>query len=165
MNRPLKRTQLSILVEVPSYALENPPRKGDRLTTSAGIAMVTHIDQAGNETVIWADYGSGIPQPHVSEGILSVSPPEQLPRSRRHIPKGKACGWIEERQGNKARKKASVSHYYKWDDAEGRGSRYIPAGKVEQVKEMVYERCCSVAEVLELLNQGGDRHDRYSSQP
>jgi hypothetical protein len=125
----------------------------DRLLTTSGIATVSHIDQAGNEQIFWADYGSGIPQPHVSEGILSVSPPEQkLARSRRHTPKGKACGWIEERQGNKARKKASVSHYYKWDDAEGRGSRYIPAGKVEQVKEMVYGESRSVAEVLGFLN-------------
>jgi hypothetical protein len=144
---------------VPTYELDFPPRAGDRLLTTSGIATVTHIDQAGNEQVFWADYGSGIPQPHVSEGILSVSPspsesspPEQkLARSRRHTPKGKACGWIEERQGNKARKKASVSHYYKWDDAEGRGSRYIPAGKVERVREMVYGESRSVAEVLEVL--------------
>jgi hypothetical protein len=133
----LKGRQLS-LIDVPTYELENPPRKGDRLLTTSGIATVTHIDQAGNEQIFWADYGSGISQPHVSEGILLVSPPEQkLARSRRHIPKGKACGWIEERRGNKARKKASVSHYYKWDDVEGRGSRYIPAGKVERVREFM----------------------------
>jgi hypothetical protein len=159
---PLRANQRVILSEVPIYELDFPPRAGDRLTTSAGIATVTHIEQAGKEQVIWADYGSGISQPHVSEGILSVSPslsesspPEQkLARSRRHTPKGKACGWIEERQGNKARKKASVSYYYKWDDAEGRGSRYIPAGKVEQVREMVYGQCCGVAEVLQFLNGG-----------
>jgi hypothetical protein len=75
------------------------------------------------------------------------------PRSRRHTPKGKACGWIEERQGNKSRKKASVSFYYKWDDAEGRGSRYIPAGKVQEVTAMVYERCCSVWLVLKFLDE------------
>jgi hypothetical protein len=157
-----------ILSDVPVYELEFPPRAGDRLLTTSGIATVTHIDQAGNEQIFWADYGSGIPQPHVSEGILSVSPspsesspPEQkLARplrylrssARRHTPKGKACGWIEERQGNKARKKASVSFYYKWDDAEGRGSRYIPAGKVERVKEMVYGESRSVVEVLGFLN-------------
>jgi hypothetical protein len=152
----LRGTQLSFSIDVPTYELENPPRKGDRIQTTAGIAVVSHIDQAGNEQIFWADYGSGIPQPHVSEGILSVSPPEQLPRSRRHIPKGKACGWIEERQGNKARKKASVSYYYKWDDAEGRGSRYIPAGKVERVREMVYGESRTMAEVLNFLN-GDDR--------
>jgi hypothetical protein len=149
----LRGTQLSLTVKVPTYELENPPRKGDRLTTTSGIATVTHIDQAGSEAVIWADYGSGISQPHVSEGIMAVSPPERSPRSRRHTPKGKACGWIEERQGNKARKKASVSHYYKWDDVEGRGSRYIPAGKVARVREMVYGESRSVAEVLEVLGR------------
>jgi hypothetical protein len=148
---PLRGTQLSLTVNVPTYELENPPRKGDRLTTSAGVATVTHIDQAGKEQVIWADYGSGISQPHVSEGIMAVSPPERSPRSRRHTPKGKASGWIEERQGNKARKKASVSHYYKWDDVEGRGSRYIPAGKVERVRGMVYGERSSVVEVLGFL--------------
>jgi hypothetical protein len=157
----LRANQRVILSDVLVYELEFPPRAGDRLLTISGIATVTHIDQAGNEQIFWADYGSGIPQPHVSEGILSVSPspsesspPEQkLARSRRHTPKGKACGWIEERQGNKARKKASVSFYYKWDDAEGRGSRYIPAGKVEQVREMVYGESRSVGEVLGFLGE------------
>jgi hypothetical protein len=148
---PLRANQRVVLSDVPVYELEFPPRAGDRLVTTSGIATVTHIDQAGNEQVFWADYGSGIPQPHVSEGILSVSPPEQSPRSRRHTPKGKACGWIEERQGNKARKKASVSFYYKWDDAKGRGSRYIPAGKVDRVREMVYGESRDVAEVLNFL--------------
>jgi hypothetical protein len=87
----------------------------------------------------------------ISEGILSVSPPERSPPIAAAHPKGKACGWIEERQGNKARKKASVSYYYKWDDAEGRGSRYIPAGKVERVREMVYEERRSVGDVLRVL--------------
>jgi len=50
---------------------------------------------------------------------------------RRHTPKGKACGWIEERVVNKKREKPSVSYYHKWDDAEGSRSRYIPPGKVE----------------------------------
>jgi hypothetical protein len=150
----LRGTQLAFSIDVPSYELENPPRRGDRVLTSAGTATVTHTVLVGREQVIWADYGSGISQPHVSEGILSVSPPEQPRRIRRHTPKGKASGWIEERQGNKARKKVSVSHYYKWDDAEGRGSRYIPAGKVERVRGMVYEQCCGVAEVLQFLNEG-----------
>jgi hypothetical protein len=157
---PLRANQRVILSDVPVYELENPPRRGDRLLTTSGIATVTHIDQAGNEQVFWADYGSGIPQPHVSEGILSVSPspsesspPEQkLARLRRHTPKGKACGWIEERVGNKNRGKPSISFYYKWDDAEGRGSRYVPAGKVERVREMVYGESRSVADVLGFLN-------------
>jgi hypothetical protein len=148
----LRGTQLAFSIDVPSYELENPPRRGDRLLTSAGTATVTHTALVGREQVIWADYGSGISQPHVSEGILSVSPPEQPRRVRRHTPKGKASGWIEERIGNKSREKPSVSHYYKWDDVKCRGSRYIPAGKVERVKGMVYGECRSVAEVLGVLD-------------
>jgi len=156
----LQGKQLALVINVPIYELENPPRKGDRFTTTSGIATVTHIQLAGKEQVFWADYGSGIPQPHVSEGILSVlpSPPESSPleqkspgRSRRHTPKGKACGWIEERVGNKKREKPSVSFYYKWDNVEGRGSRYIPAGKVERVRGMIYGERRSVAEVLKFL--------------
>jgi hypothetical protein len=45
-----------ILSDVPVYELEFPPRAGDRLLTTSGIATVTHIDQAGNEQVFWADY-------------------------------------------------------------------------------------------------------------
>jgi hypothetical protein len=148
----LQANQRVILSDMPVYELEFPPRAGDRLTTSAGIATVTHIDQAGNEAVIWADYGSGISQPHVSEG-MAVSPPERSPRSRRHIPKGKACGSIEPRIGNRSRKKSSVSYFYKWEDAAGKHSRYIPSGKVQEVTAMVYERCCSVGQVLKFLSE------------
>lgn len=89
---PLRGRQLAIVLDVPTYELENPPRKGDRFTTTSGIATVTYIEQVGREKVFWADYGSGISQPRISEGILSVSPPEQSPspRTRRHTPKGKA---------------------------------------------------------------------------
>jgi hypothetical protein len=87
---------------------------------------------------------------------LAVSPPEQPRRTRRHIPKGKACGWIEQRWGNKNREKPSVSHYYKWDAAEGRGSRYIPAAKLPEVTALIYEQRRSVDEVLQFLSEGGD---------
>lgn len=153
----LQGRQLALVINVPIYELENPPRSGDRLTTSSGIATVTHIEQVGKEQVFWADYGSGIPQPHVSEGILSVSLPEQSPelspRTRRHTPKGKASGWIEERVGNKSRKKPSVSHIYKWEDAVGKHSLYIKAAKVARVMEMVYGERRSVGEVLEFLGK------------
>jgi hypothetical protein len=45
---------------------------GDTIHTSSGAATVTHTEQAGNETIVHADYGSGIEQPHVSEGIQST---------------------------------------------------------------------------------------------
>jgi hypothetical protein len=58
---------------------------------------------------------------------------------------GHASGWIEARQGNKKRKRPSISHYYCWDtrDKEGKPKRrklYIPAGKVATVQQMVTDR-------------------------
>jgi hypothetical protein len=47
---------------------------GDLITTSSGEAIVTGFAQAGQERIIFADYGSGISQPHVQESLLS---PEQ----------------------------------------------------------------------------------------
>jgi hypothetical protein len=149
----LRGTQLAFSIDVPSYELENPPRRGDRVLTSAGTATVTHTVLVGREQVIWADYGSGISQPHVSEGILSVSPPEQPRRIRRHTPKGKASGWIEERVGNKNRKTPSVSYLYKWEDSEGKHSLYIKAAKVERVRQMVYEQRQGIGEVLRFLSE------------
>jgi hypothetical protein len=155
-NVALRGSQLSfsidVPIDVPPYPLENPPRRGDRLTTSAGIATVTHIDQVGREQVIWADYGSGISQPHVSEGILSVSPPEQPRRVRRHTPKGKASGWIEERV---SRKKPSVSHYYCWDEPEKRSRVYVPVRLVATVRQMIDERA-GVDAMVKML-EGVDR--------
>jgi hypothetical protein len=156
-NVALRGSQLSFSIDVPMdvppYPLENPPRQGDRLTTSAGIATVTHIDQVGREQVIWADYGSGIPQPHVSEGILSVSPPEQPRRIRRHTPKGKASGWIEERVGNKSRKTPSVSYYYCWDEPEKRNRVYVPVRLMATVRQMVEERM-GVDAIVKMLERG-----------
>jgi hypothetical protein len=146
----LQGSQLSFLIEVPPYELANPPRVGDRIATTAGSATVTRIDQAGQESIFWADYGSGIPQPHASEAIQSTEPAPSPQRVRRHTPKGKASGWIETRNGNVKRKRPSVSHFYKWEDVEGRGSRYIPAGKVERVR-VVYGERRSVVEVLGFL--------------
>ncbi|MEO0405723.1 MAG: hypothetical protein AAF289_00070 [Cyanobacteria bacterium P01_A01_bin.135] len=211
---------------------------GNQITTRAGRAIVTEVQPAGQETIIFADYGSGIPQPHVAEGIDGVSsPPEQdyppfamgsrvqvasswleddigrqgtvkqpptawelagyekvlldgdaicryfqrgalvavpcsggnggqlslveaVPSelvaparqasSRRHVPKGQACGWIEERLGNKRRKNSSVSYYYCWDDGEGRHRKSIPVRKRSMVQQMWGERR-PVAGILAVL--------------
>jgi hypothetical protein len=156
----LQGRQLALVINVPIYELENPPRRGDRLLTSAGIAMVTGIEQVGREQVFWADYGSGIPQPHISEGILSVSPPEQSPqpspRTRRHTPKGKASGWIEERIGNKKRKNPSTSYYYCWDEPDKRNRVYVPVRLMAIVRQMVDQRL-GVDVIMKLLNEQGRR--------
>jgi hypothetical protein len=150
----LQGRQLALVINVPIYELENPPRRGDRLTTSAGIATVTSIEQVEKEQVFWADYGSGIPQPHISEGILSVSPPEQ--RTRRHTPKGKASGWIEERIGNRKRKNPSTSYYYCWDEPDKRNRVYVPVRLMATVRQMVDQRL-GVDVIMKLLNEQGRR--------
>jgi hypothetical protein len=146
---PLKGLQLSIVVEAPPYPLENPPRRGNRIITCSGTAIVTHTQKAGKADIIFADYGSGYAQPHVAESLLS--PPEQQQRTRRHSSKGKASGWIEERQGNKKRSKPSISYYYRWEDVTGKHSRYIPTRKLEQVQRMCELEGRTIAEILEVL--------------
>jgi hypothetical protein len=46
----------------------------------------------------------------------------------------------------------------KWEEIQGRGSRYIPAGKLQQVERMIYADRCSVSEVLQVL---ADKATRY----
>lgn len=150
---PLKGLQLSVLVEVLPYPLENPPRRGDRIVTHSGAATVTHLERAGLADVIFADYGNG-PQPHLPESLLF--PPERQQRTRRHSAKGKASGWIEQRQGNKKRSKPSISYYYRWEDATGKHSRYIPAGKLKQVRQMCEVERRTIAEILEILTKEGE---------
>lgn len=150
---PLRGEQLSLIIEVPAYPIANPAR-GEPITTASGRAIVTHTERVGQEQIIWADYGSGISQPHLSESLL---PPEQLvvfpssPRRRRHSLKGQASGWIEERVGNRKRKTPSLSYYYRWQDAFGRHSRYIPSRKLWRVQQMVEVERRSIEEVLEVL--------------
>jgi hypothetical protein len=69
------------------------------------------------------------------------NPPRLCPQpQRRYSPKGKATGWIEERQGNKKRKIPSTSYYYCWQDATGKHKRYIKASQVTRVHQMVAQR-------------------------
>jgi hypothetical protein len=84
-------------------------------------------------------------------------PPEQndldaAPRYRRHSPKGKACGWIEKREGNKQRKKPSLNYYYCWETPTSRQKLYIPVRKRWRIQQMVEEERRTIAEILEFLN-------------
>jgi hypothetical protein len=122
---------------------------GDIITTRSGRATVTHTEEAGLATIIFADYGSGYAQPHIEESLLL--PPEQVAQSppvgeaspsenrpqRRHSPKGQASGWIEERVGNRKRKTPNTSYYYCWQVGEQRSKRYIPARKVWRVQQAI----------------------------
>jgi hypothetical protein len=206
VSHPIRGEQLSLRIVLPDLPQANPA-PGEPISTASGQAIVTHTELAGQERIIWADYGSGIAQPHISEGLfppeqpLQVgdqvrvrrgccaglvstvtaiqpdlahsiqlepgkgryrpellerigSPPEPFPspeRSRRHSPKGQASGWIEERIGNRKRRNPSTSYYYRWQDESGRHSRYIPAGKLWRVQQMVEVEGKTIAEILEVL--------------
>jgi hypothetical protein len=89
------------------------------------------------------------------ELLLPVDCLEKLPtirrqQQRRYSPKGKASGWLEERQGNKKRKTPSTSYYYGWLDGDTCRKRYVPAGKLHRVHEMINQRK-PVSEILSFL--------------
>jgi hypothetical protein len=155
VRHPLRGEQLAFVIEVPTYPIANPAT-GEPITTASGNAIVTSTEWAGREQIIWADYGSGIAQPHISDSLFS---PEQMPQSlpppprpRRHSAKGAASGWIEERIGNRKRPTPSTSYYYRWQDETGRHTRYIPAGKLWRVQQLVEVEGKPIAAVLEVLN-------------
>jgi hypothetical protein len=86
---------------------------------------------------------------------------------RRHSPKGKAVGWLKERQGNIRRKKPSVSYFYCWDEPVQRDGQaeyqrhqvYVPVGAIARVQEMIAARE-PVAVVLGAIE--GAKHGRQS---
>ena len=66
---------------------------------------------------------------------------------RRHSPKGKAVGWLKERQGNTRRKKPTTSYFYCWDEPVQDGQAeyqrhqvYVPVRAIAQVQAMIAER-------------------------
>lgn len=120
-------------------------KPGDRVQF-AGVPGTIEVDQSG----VWIrEDGAG--RMLLNRGALKVL--EKLPPRRKPKAKGKrrpASGWIETREGNKQRKKPSVSHYYCFDQQGQRTRKYIPAAKVATVKQMVGNRR-PVAEILEAL--------------
>jgi hypothetical protein len=70
--------------------------------------------------------------------------------NRRYSPKGRATGWIEERQGNRKRKTPSTSYYYCWADPKGKHKLYIKASKVNRIHQMVNQRR-TTQEILDFL--------------
>jgi hypothetical protein len=77
---------------------------------------------------------------------------------RCHSPKGKAVGWLKERQVNTKRKKPSVSYFYCWDEPVKRDGQaeyqrhqvYVPVGAIARVQAMIAERQ-PVAVVLDAI--------------
>ena len=91
--------------------------------------------------------------------LVTPPPPDSTSKpERRHSPKGNACGWIEERQGNLKRKVPSTSYYYCWESPQGRKRVYIKARLVNTVHQMLENRR-SIREILQVLGKtDGDSH-------
>ena len=141
----LKGLQLALLPEVQPYWLENPGRPSPAPVRSGG--------------------GEGR-SPNSAQMALEL--PEAAPNActtgqggqRRHSPKGKAVGWLKERQGNTRRKKPTTSYFYCWDEPVQDGQAeyqrhqvYVPVGAIAQVQAMIAERQ-PVAVVLGVLTRG-----------
>lgn len=92
--------------------------------------------------------------------FLEKVPTIRRGQQRRYSPKGKASGWLEPRQGNKKRKTPSTSYYYGWLDGNTCRKRYVPAGKLHRVHEMINQRK-PVSEILAFLGveQAPANHD------
>ena len=92
--------------------------------------------------------------PEVAPNICIAAQPGQ----RRHSPKGKAVGWLKERQGNAKRKKPTTSYFYCWDEPVKRDGQaeyqrhqvYVPVGAIARVQAMIAERQ-PVAVVLDAI--------------
>lgn len=173
----LAGVQLSLLVEVVPYLIVNPPEL-KWITTRSGTATVTRIERVGSELVVWADYGSGIEQPHGDEDAAPVklvlmrqeaqsvseaipeTVPETVPEADPLAPKSQtqACGWIGWKETKRERKRRDPwicrQAWLYWEEAGGKKrSRYIPKAKLAAVQESVYELRRSVYETLELLEK------------
>lgn len=167
----LAGVQLSLLAEVVPYLIVNPPEL-KQITTRAGTAAVTRLEWVGSELVVWADYGSGIEQPHGDEDAAPVklvlmrqeaqSVTEAIPEADPLAPKSQtqACGWIGWKETKRERKRRDPwicrQAWLYWEEAGGKKrSRYIPKAKLAAVQESVYELRRSVYETLELLEKAG----------
>lgn len=97
----LKGMQLALLPKVKPYWLENPGRPQPEPLCSGG-------DEARSPSSAQMT----LDLPESTPNVCTIAQPSQ----RRHSPKGKAVGWIKERQGNAKRKKPTTSYFYCWDE-------------------------------------------------
>ncbi|WNZ24161.1 hypothetical protein HJG54_15715 [Leptolyngbya sp. NK1-12] len=159
----LKGMQLAFLGQVSPYLFGNPPLPGDLLATSSGEAVVTRLELLGLELLVWADYGSGIEQPHGREcatcnlKIVLGGPAEMGCASDSNF-ETKACGWIGWKQTKRERKKRAPwicrQAWLYWEEPGGKKrSRYIPKAKLAEVERSVYELRRPIYETLKLLEK------------
>lgn len=59
-----KGEQLLLLGEMSFYTSAHLPTVGEQIVTSSCAATVTRLEPVGKTLICWADYGSGISQPH-----------------------------------------------------------------------------------------------------
>lgn len=161
-----------------SYSPEFPPQPGMQIVTASGRARVTRLEPMGKEVLIWADYGSGIEQPHGREGVTcnlkivlggegemdgtsdlesqTGSPSDADPLALK--PQTKACGWIGWKETKRERKNRDAwicrQAWLYWEEPGGKKrSRYIPKAKLAMVEESVYGLRRPIYETLELLEK------------
>ena len=141
----LRGMQLALLPEVQPYWLENPGRPSPAPARSGGDAGRPRPAQMALEL------------PETSPNVCTTVQGGQ----RRHSPKGKALGWLKERQGNTKRKKPSVSYFYCWDEPVKRDGQaeyqrhqvYVLVRAIARVQVMIAERQ-PVGVVLGVLARG-----------
>lgn len=144
---------------------------GGLITTRSGTAAVTQIQRLGRELILWADYGSGIAQPHVRENatcglkivlggqtLSSQTSSEQPLLVEQAAPVSWACGWIGWKETKRQRKNRQPwvcrQAWLYWEEpGQKKRSCYIPKAKLAQVEEMVYQLKRPSAETLELLGK------------
>jgi hypothetical protein len=129
----LKGLQLALLPDVKPYWLENPGRPQPEPFCSGG-------DKARSP----CPAQMALELPEAAPNACTIAQDIQ----RRHSPKGKAVGWIKERQGNTKRKKPTTSYFYCWDEPVKKGGQaeyqrhqvYVPVRAIARVQEMLAER-------------------------
>lgn len=139
----LKGMQLALLPEVKPYWLENPGRPHPEPLCSGGDEV-----RPPNPAQMALELSEAAPNVYTTtQG-----------RQRRHSPKGKAVGWMKERQGNTKREKPTTSYFYCWDEPVNRDGQaeyqrhqvYVPVKAIAQVQAMIAERQ-PVAVVLDAI--------------
>lgn len=140
---------------------------GDWIVTSSGRAVVTRIEQVGLEQVYWADYGSGIAQPHVRADvtcglkIVLGGPVGEEPSNPTEFAPAigsRARGWIGWKETKRQRKNRKPwvcrQAWLYWEETGGKKrSCYIPKAKLALVEESVYRLKRPLAETLALLGK------------
>ncbi len=140
----------------PTAAPEPTIAPGTVIVTASGRAIVTRTMTAGQAMIIFADYGSGVEQPHSWDSISLEPDPNAPPQpAARAIPESafsQYSGWLEERLVNRHRRTPNRIYYYCWRDEQGKHRCYIPARKLYRIQHLVEVDHRPICEILALLS-------------